>query len=977
MLVSSESNRRHQHFFLIPMKKIVFTLAFVFSFVFSYAQHVVSGAVKDENSGEPLIGAIVVADSGKTVSTVDVDGNYKMTLPNGKHSLQVRFTGYSQVPTVIVVAGKPLNVDLNCSSSLLKEVEIVADVAIDRRTPVAVSNIGEIKIREEGAGRDITMLLNSTPGAYATEQGGGAGDSRVNVRGADQRNVGVMVDGVPMNDMENGQVYWSNWSGLMDVTRTMQVQRGLGASKLAIPSVGGTINILTRGLDQKQNVTFKSEYGNNSMQKYYFGFNSGEFGNGWGITFAGSRRTGNGWVDQTWDDQWAYFLKVEKRIGSHIFTIGANGAPQSHGQRSERMPVPVLNKAYAEKLGINVDSVYSSNNGFTTLTQGERGMRYNPNWGYVNYADGQEGRFNQSTNFYNKPLVNFSWFWNPSERFTLSTVTYLSHGYGGGTNFNSAINKDTLTGQLNITQAYNSNATAIDLLYSSTETKSSRASLASMNNHLWVGAISTAKFRFNENLSLLFGVDARHYTGSHYRMVYDLIGGDYYIDGADKNQPNGIGNLQYSMKRKGDKVGYYNVSTVDWGGLFTQAEYSKDQWSAFLTVTGSMSSYQRVDHFKKRDITTNDGTVIPMIVGYNEVYYTNGTQDAVAANGAVLTTFGDTLVIDNPSGPNDTIVGATAYAWSSSAATTAKTTRKTFPGFTLKTGANYNITQNYNVFVNVGYMNLAPRFNTVFDNNNREYPATKQQQVYAVEIGFGMRFPDFSANINSYYTNWRNKPPYSSPTTTIAGDPYTYDLTGLNTILMGIEFDGTWKIHRTLQVEALASIGSWKYNSAGTVFLYDANYVLEDTIEYSAKGVHLGDAAQTQLGASARWEPVKGLYFRTRYTYFTNYYASFDPIVLVPVYNGSGVQVGDNRDQESWKIPAYGLVDVSCGYEYRDFKIGADQRQVRVGFTFNITNLLNTSYISDAQNGAYFNASSSLVYMGMGRRWIAGAKFSF
>ena len=41
-----------------------------------------------------------------------------------------------------------------------------------------------------------------------------------------------MIDGIPVNDMENGWVYWSNWSGLdAFVTSNIQVQRGLGASK--------------------------------------------------------------------------------------------------------------------------------------------------------------------------------------------------------------------------------------------------------------------------------------------------------------------------------------------------------------------------------------------------------------------------------------------------------------------------------------------------------------------------------------------------------------------------------------------------------------------------------------------------------------------------------------------------------------------------------------------------------------------------
>ncbi len=87
---------------------------------------------------------------------------------------------------------------------------------------------------------------------YATKAGGGFGDSRINIRGFDQRNTAVMINGVPVNDMENGAVYWSNWAGLSDVTSAMQVQRGLGSSKLAIASVGGTVNIVTRAADKKQ-----------------------------------------------------------------------------------------------------------------------------------------------------------------------------------------------------------------------------------------------------------------------------------------------------------------------------------------------------------------------------------------------------------------------------------------------------------------------------------------------------------------------------------------------------------------------------------------------------------------------------------------------------------------------------------------------------------------------------------------------------
>ena len=73
--------------------------------------------------------------------------------------------------------------------------------------------------------QEFPEVLNTTPSVYATKSGGGFGDSKINIRGFAQENIAVMINGVPVNDMENGAVYWSNWAGLSDVTSAMQVQR--------------------------------------------------------------------------------------------------------------------------------------------------------------------------------------------------------------------------------------------------------------------------------------------------------------------------------------------------------------------------------------------------------------------------------------------------------------------------------------------------------------------------------------------------------------------------------------------------------------------------------------------------------------------------------------------------------------------------------------------------------------------------------
>ena len=217
------------------------------------------------------------------------------------------------------------------------------------------------------------MILNSTPGVYATQSGGGDGDARISIRGFNQRNVAVMIDGIPMNDMENGWVYWSNWFGLDLMTKTIQVQRGLGASKLAIPAVGGTMNILTKGINNKEEISFSQNVGNNGFLRSTLGYNSGKLKNGWGYSLAGSYKRGDGWVDQTWTEGFFYFMKVQKKFKDHSLSFTAFGAPQSHGQRSYKKAISLYDMGYAASLGIDTSGV-----------DGDYGLRYNEHWGELN-----------------------------------------------------------------------------------------------------------------------------------------------------------------------------------------------------------------------------------------------------------------------------------------------------------------------------------------------------------------------------------------------------------------------------------------------------------------------------------------------------------------------------------------------------------------------------------------------------------------
>jgi outer membrane receptor for ferrienterochelin and colicin len=151
----------------------------------------------------------------------------------------------------------------------------VIDVAKDRQTPIAVSKITVQDIQLKVGNLEFPEVMSKTPGVYVTKQGGGYGDSRINLRGFDQRNTSFLINGQPVNDMENGWVYWSNWQGLTDVASGIQIQRGLGASRLAVPSVGGTISIFTKSAELAQGGSLTQLVGNDGYTKTTAQYNTG------------------------------------------------------------------------------------------------------------------------------------------------------------------------------------------------------------------------------------------------------------------------------------------------------------------------------------------------------------------------------------------------------------------------------------------------------------------------------------------------------------------------------------------------------------------------------------------------------------------------------------------------------------------------------------------------------------------------------
>ena len=948
----------------------VFSILFLLPMLIFAQKHSVQGIVTDAGSGETLIGATISYGEGKGAVT-DIDGRYYLKLEKGTYHLKVSYVGYIAQEMDVNLQNGDITQNFQLKTPTLTEVEVVGDIAKTRETPVAFSTVQPIKLQEELAARDIPMILNKTPGVYATQQGGGDGDARINIRGFSQRNLAVMIDGIPVNDMENGWVYWSNWFGLDAVTRNIQVQRGLGASKLALPSVGGTMNIITKGIDANLGAVAKVEVGSDGYTRTSIGLTSGQMKHGWGVTFAGSYKQGDGWANNTWTKGWFGYLRVDKRMGKHTLTFSAMGAPQEHGQRSYMKSIATFDKAYAQKLGVtqgSLDTTY------------EYGLRYNSNWGQVNrWTYGPGGKkiygavenLTQSKNYYFKPQLSLRDFWTINKKLYWSNILYASFGNGGGTGnystgeqgnyISSTFDMNSKTGLVDYQTVYDNNM-------ADPTHRAGKIIRSSVNNHRWFGLLSTFNWEINEALTFSGGLDLRMYKGQHYGEVYDLLGGQYMRDNGNKN----IDPLHTEL-HVGDKVYYNNDALVNWGGAFSQLEYKRGQWSAFVNLTAAISAYQRIDYFKKKDVVV-DGVTFNEVVGYYNTLYYDGKTSAVYTPEDSDTKYskGDTLYVlkYNNQGKQDTtmLINPKAYTNTSPEARAAQTVWKYFPGFTVKGGANYNIDKHNNVFINLGYLSKAPRFANVFNNDNRAFLDAKNEIVQALELGYSHNTKTIGLNINGYLTKWNNRPLDAGASVTINGESFPANINGMDALHKGIEIEFGWKPVSNLQWDQVLSIGDWKWTSADTAFVYDANGGLLKKFYFNAKGVHVGDAAQIQFMESLRWEIIKSLYVSGSFTLFAKNYSQFDPATLDPkAYPGNFDSDGNPRD--SWMLPTYFLVDVNAGYRFTFDRMKLDIRA-------SVLNLFDKAYISDAKNNdSYsvspnpnsFDATSAGVFFGPGR----------
>lgn len=390
---------------------LLFAVLVVLGTVTAVAQATLKGKIVDAENNEPLIGATVSVKGSTEGSVTDIDGLFSLKITTSGTTVEFKYLGYKTKTMKITKKGVVDlgTIPMESDAHVLKDVVVTSSIAVARKTPVAVSSVSMDFIDEKLGAQELPEILKTTPGVHANVGGGGYGDSEIYMRGFGNENIAVMVNGVPMNDMEWGGVYWSNWSGLRDVARTIQTQRGLGASKVSAPSVGGTINVITRSLDAEKGGSVYYALGDNGMNKIYVSASTGMSKSGWAMTLLGSKEWGSKSPQGTDYEGYNYFINISKRLNdAHQLSLTAFGAPQVHYQREGALTIADWKMT---------EEVY-----------GVKNYEYNSTYGFDN-----EGRRRTSEyNSYHKPQISLNHQWQIDDKSSLSTVAYVSIGRGYG-----------------------------------------------------------------------------------------------------------------------------------------------------------------------------------------------------------------------------------------------------------------------------------------------------------------------------------------------------------------------------------------------------------------------------------------------------------------------------------------------------------------------------------------------------------------
>ncbi len=935
----------------------------------------VRGVVTDADSRQPLVGATIVVTGTRLGAATDASGRYEITgVPIGSYTIRASFLGYTASQQAVRVTANGVVVDFALTQTTLQQREVIVEVnrAKDRETPVAFTDIGKDQIDQRIHGQDAPLLLKGTPGLYAfSTDGVGNGEAKLFVRGFNQNYVQVLINGVPTNDPESNSVYWSNWGSVSSAAASVQVQRGAGSSLYGAGSFGGSFNIVTGNAKPRAAYGVNLSFGSPMNTMYGVDLNSGLIDNKFAFSVRLDRKLGEGsrlgarYEGYNYYMSGSWFIDEQQSLKAVL-----HGAPQEHGYSFSN------DISYFKYFGFTANSApwlkRSVINGLPAQPAVNGGIK---NYGLL---DGRreivtDDYSTLAHNHFHKPQVELHYNNDLTENSAIRATLFFSRGRGGGSSLNSSTFPSTAQWATHLdSDGAIKNSAVADTMYLRNAYQRDSYSL-----HQQGGILASYEFKPMNDLKVTAGGEFRYWTADHpghYTNLYGKTSLTVQQYGAVDSANAPTSTLKSFRRRtyQGDVAQENDVAIFGWD-MANEPTY-RSQYRNYRGETPQWTLFASANYNLLPNLIVT-GTL-------QYVYYTYDLIENMPSENAIgkrlsasqKAALGLTSSSADKEGKN-----ANGKFYMAEYANATSGTITNWYEFDLinssrsrgfiqpKFGANYNVTENLNVFGNFSHVE---RFTDlgVYYNQGRLNPDAKDEISNQFEVGAGWTSRELTAKINLYQMIWDNK---SQRITDVsqAGQP-GYDRNGNKTILVGtanyqgIEIEGSSQLDWLLPIKGFEIRGSATFSSnkwesvlkeAKTVYsatgvpqrtVFNANGFtatgVRDTVFVDElAGTHVGGPPQLMLsfGTTYRWE---NLFVGFDANYYDNHYA-----LDGDTYSRVLGEWNANKTTFSYAYKQFlqsrMILDMQAGYRYEMFGVKAQA-------SMQILNLLDENYFADMDN---------------------------
>ena len=755
-----------------------------------------------------------------------------------------------------------------------------------------------------GEDEDMTqnvIMMNSNSNVYTSNVGYLWSPVRFKFRAYSSQYSDIYMNGVQVNNLENGQFNYSTIGGMNDATRNQDAATPFEVNAFGMSSIGGSSNYDFRASNYAagNKVTLSGLNRNYTLRAMYT-YGTGLTKKGWAFFGTVGYRWANmntAAVDGTFYNSLGYFLSAQKVINeNHSLNLATWGNPTERAQQ-----------------GASTDEAYWLAND----------RQYNPYWGYQN----GEKRASRVVNNY-EPSVLLTWDYKINERMKLTTSAFTKYAKYSSTRLNyngqnpapdywknfPSYNYDVWsnTGTADEYAAWEKSRDYwmsdirhrqidFDKLYFANQQLNTTGHdavywiEAKHNDHLANSLGSTFDWSIDNSTKFQVGLQLANNKGYHYSTMEDLLGGAYfhnvntYAQGRyasndselqyDLNNPNGV-------VREGDKMRY------DYDIISQNAK----AWASFVKDKGISHNYLSVK------------------MGATQMW----------RNGHMLNGFYDP-----------------AKGWAKNASY-GKSGKAHFLDGGFKVGSTLNLGKGNSISMGVGYEARAPRASVAFESpemNNNFVPNLKKEKIFSAELGYALNCSWARLNLTGYYTHtydgtdWQNF--YFDDV-----NSFTYvSLTGLEKDYYGAELGVTFKVTSNFDINVTGTMAEAKYTSNSRVdYMLSTEGTSKQDICYN-KGMRESGTplAAVSLGLSYR---IKGWYLDLTGNYYDRIYLSYSPCMRYYETLSKADYVNNVNGQDVINVPEQAkgnggfMLDASIGHQ---FKVAKRPLSVNLMLT-NITN---------------------------------------